>query len=259
MSLWNTFAPHIAYLFGIVALFFASAHCAKHRGLLVLGLVTLGYWTIYTLVLLLLVSLLPLEGLLRPRPTAYWKKEAEEAPIVIILGFGYQKDDNGQMKPGPANEHLLRWAFENTNAATFLVQEGVWIAACDSSAQLCEVSGRQLRRIHTHSEAQYLNTLETAYCALGAMQELGKEKAVLVTHPSQLQRTLWDFEAVKGAREQWAGFRFIVPNMPDIPYVPGSVHCHTRAQWIWQVVEMLVARPRDYVSPIPTECKAPLP
>jgi uncharacterized SAM-binding protein YcdF (DUF218 family) len=261
MNLWHAFAPHALYPLGLVAYYLALT-CLARQSLtghsLPLAATVFGLWLVYSALFVLFVAFLPPRRWLRAKATNKWRKQAKEADVAIVLGFGYEQDEHRNMKPGEANEALLAWTLEHTRAETILVQEGVWVAACDSKADECGVSGRQLRRIHEHRPDVYLNTLDTAYCALQAMEDLGARKAVLVAHPLQLQRALWDFQAVQRANLAWQTLEFVVPEMPDVPYVPHSVHVHTRCEPIWRLVELLVARPRDYLSPIPRECKAPL-
>jgi hypothetical protein len=90
------------------------------------------------------------------------------------------------------------------------------------------------------------------------LEKLGKKEAVLVTHDLQLRRAVWDFEAVKQTRDNWQDVTFVVPEMPDVLYAGHSVHWQTRSEWAWRLVELLVSRPRDFLSPIPDECGAPL-
>jgi hypothetical protein len=261
MNLLGAFAPHMLYSTGIIAYILVFIGFAKHRltsSLPVLLLVFTALWVSYTLLFLLLVGFLPLNRWLRARPTKDWRRKAREVNTAIILGFGYEEDECGDMKPGKANEELLNWTIANTQATTILVQEGVWVAACDSSEKECMKSGRQIRRIHRHCPRKYLTTLDTAFCAMQELEKLGKKEAVLVTHDLQLRRAVWDFEAVKQTRDNWQDFTFVVPEMPDVLYAGHSVHWQTRSEWVWRIVELLVSRPRDSLSSIPDECRAPL-
>jgi hypothetical protein len=211
----------------------------------------------YTALFLIGVAFFPLDKWLSASPTEDWKRKAKEVDTTIILGFGYAVDKAGAMKPGKANRELLDWTMAHTQASIILVQEGVWVAACDGDAETCSKAGRQIRRIHRHCPETYLNTLDTACCALQVMERLGKKEAVLVTHDVQLRRAVWDFERVKRSREAWQDVRFVVPDMPDIAYPADSVHLQTRSEWIWRIVELLVSRPRDFLSTIPDTCKVP--
>jgi hypothetical protein len=85
---------------------------------------------------------------------------------------------------------------------------------------------------------------------------MGKKKALLVAHDLQLQRLAWDFERISQA--MCPDCTFVIPEIHDTPYPANSVHWQTRNEFVYKIVEVLIARPRDFLSPIPTECKAPL-
>jgi hypothetical protein len=122
MNLLDAFAPHMLYSTGIIAYILAFIGFAKHRltsSLPVLLLVFTALWLSYTLLFLLLVGFLPLNGWLRARPTEDWRRKAREVTTAIILGFGYEKDECGDMKPGKANEELLNWTIANTKPRRF--------------------------------------------------------------------------------------------------------------------------------------------
>lgn len=160
------------------------------------------------------------------------------------------------MIPGKANEFLLNWTLKNTSAKTILVQEGVWVAACEASNTTCTIDGREIKRIHLHDETNYVNTLETAFCAMEEMKKLDEKKAILVAHDLQLQRVAWDFERV--SQEMCPDCTFVIPNMLNTPYPTDSVHWHTRNEFIYKIVELIGSRTRDFLSLIPIDCKAPL-
>jgi hypothetical protein len=261
MNLWDAFAPHILYSAGIIASAIVIIGFEKHRlpvSLPAVLWVILALWIGYTLLFLLFIGFFPLKRWLRAKPTEDWERKVKEVHTVILLGFGYE-DDCGDMKPGDANKRLLEWTMDHTEARTLLVQEGVWVAACESSEKECTKSGRKLMRIHRHDPTVYLNTLDTAFCAMQELEKLGEKEAVLVTHDLQLKRAAWDFGTVKQSRRSWQDIRFVIPEMPDMPYPKASIHWHTRSEWVWRIIELLVARPRDFLGPIPDECKAPMP
>lgn len=197
---------------------------------------------------------------MRAKPTEGWEKGILEIDTAIILGFGYETDKNGNMEAGEANEFLLNWVINKTNATTILVQEGVWVAACNESDTTCLVSGREIKRIHLHDENVYVNTFDAAFCALENMEVLDKKKAILVAHDLQLKRVARDFEIVKQARKGWQDFIFVIPKIPDTPYLddPPNNQKHTRNEFYYRIVELICSRPRDFKSEIPTKCKAPL-
>ena len=185
--------------------------------------------------------------------------DSQGVDVAIILGFGYEEAENGEMKPGAANEFLLDLVLENfPEVRTILVQEGIWAAACETSAETCRVGNVELLRIHRHDPNLDVNTFQTAVCAVKRMNELGKKRAILVAHDLQLWRTEKVFERVK--QKLCADCEFVIPDVPDTPYPVRSVQWRTRNEFIYRFVEVL-ARVRDskfVTSEIPDECIAPL-
>jgi len=205
---------------------------------------------------------------MRATPTENWGDRIEEADTVIIFGFGYSKDEYGNIEAGEANEFLLDWVIENTKASVFLVQEGVWVASntcknepiCDSQCMLS--SGKEMRRMHLHDEKNYVNTLDAVFCTMIQIEQLyeeGKinEKIVVVSHDLQLQRAAWALARVQETQERWQKFEFIIPKIPNTPYPMDSSHWHTRNELIYQVVELFWSRARDFFTSPPIECIAP--
>lgn len=235
------------------------------------NLTTLIRFLLFLLVILLILAAVLLilvpytsDEWMRVKPTEDWEKEIRKVDTAIILGFGYENDKNGNMEAGEANEFLLNWVINNTNATTILVQEGVWVAACNESDTACLVSsGREIKRIHLHDENVYVNTFDAAFCALEKMEVLEKKKAILVAHDLQLKRVARDFEAVKQERKGWQDFIFVIPKIPDTPYPdnPPNNQKHTRNEFCYRIVELMCSQPRDCYkryTDIPTKCKAPL-
>jgi uncharacterized SAM-binding protein YcdF (DUF218 family) len=258
MSPLTVFAPHVLYVVGLSVYIFLLTQTPyiqsiQHFRLPVLVVAAL----VYTVVFIALLSLTP-DQWLRAETTPNWKQDLSKTDTAIVLGFGYEKDDNGAMQAGQANKFLLDWVVNNTAANTIFVQEGVWAAACPTSATHCTFAGREVRRIHLHDENAYLNTLDTAFCAVEQMATFNKNKAILVTHDLQLQRAAWDFERVKQKSDS-LNFAFVLPEIPDTPYPANSVHWQTQNQFVYKIVELLISRPRDFLSPVPDQCKSPLP
>jgi len=250
-------APHMLYAAGLVASLFVVTHSTSFQTsarfqipALLIGVLA------YTIAFMVLLGLTP-DQWMHAAATQNWREETRVADTAIVLGFGYEKDASGTMQAGDANRFLLDWVIDNTSATTIFVQEGVWVAACGVSADRCTYSGRELKRIHFHDENIYVNTLDTAFCAMEQMAKFDKSKAVLVTHDLQLQRATWDIERVK-QRSDWQSFTFVIPEIPDTPYPANSVQWQTRNQFIYKVVELLISRPRDFLTPVPDKCEAPL-
>lgn len=212
----------------------------------------------YTAVLLCLaavsIQLVP-SSWLRAGP----KGDGKGVKVAVILGFGYEETNTGEMKPGAANEFLLNWVLENhPEVQTILVQEGVWTVVCETGAATCEIDGVELLRIHRHDPNLDVNTLDTAACAIERMNALREKKAILVAHDLQLWRVAADFERAR--QSLCSDCEFIIPNVPDTPYPTQSVQWRTRNERVYRFVEIL-ARFRDsklFTRETPDQCIAPL-
>jgi len=170
---------------------------------------------------------------------------------AIVLGFGYEGEGDA-MRPGAANQFLVQWLLETQpQVTTLLVQEGVHSALTPAL-----LTGKKVRRIHRHDLAIYVDTLDTAFCALHELQNIGKQSVLLVAHDMQLQRAVWDFARVQQAT--CAQCTVMAAAIPDTPYPTQSVHWQARNEFIYKLVEILLLRPRDFLRATPTVCKAPL-
>ncbi|MBX3011141.1 MAG: hypothetical protein KF832_06515 [Caldilineaceae bacterium] len=170
---------------------------------------------------------------------------------AILLGFGYEEDGD-TMRPGAANQFLVDWLFStHPQVQTMLVQEGIYSAITPEL-----LANKEIRRIHRHDKTIYVDTLDTAFCALQEVQKLGAHPVLLVAHDLQLQRAVWDFARVRQAA--CAQCTVVAAAMPDTPYPAASVHWQTHNEFIYKLVELLVLRPRDFLRATPTNCKAPL-
>ncbi len=185
---------------------------------------------------------------LRARPTKDWETRVKGIDTAIVLGFGIEKDDKGNLLAGKANRFLLDWAMKNTGAKTLLVQEGIRLAAMEMEAGSGKPLGRELVLIHPHSERNYVDTLEAVHLALKKMSELGRSRAVLVAHELQLQRAFWDLCKVRKARREWKDIEIIKPHVPKTPFPGNSLHWHTRGSLRYKLAELFWSRPRDYFA-----------
>lgn len=168
---------------------------------------------------------------------------------AVILGFGYE-EEGATMRPGAANQFLVDWLLKTQpQVTTLFVQEGV-----RSAMQPGLLQHKAVRRIHRHDPALYVDTLDTAFCALHQLQQLDARTVLLVAHDLQLQRAVWDFERVRQAA--CAQCTLVVAAMPDTPYPSASVHFQTRNEFIYKLTELLYLRPRDFLRAVPTQCKA---
>ena len=244
MNIFKVFIPHIfVFIIGIFW-FLVSAWLAENRGILIFFISI----SVYCVLFFIIVGLIP-SPLIRARPT-----KNRNADTVIILGFGYTINVSN-MKPGKSNQFLLDWTLNNykDSLKLILVQEGVWVAADKEALQKL---GIKIMRIHRHDPNINLNTFDTAFCAIELLKTLDKNKVILVAHDLQLQRAIWDFKRI--GRKIYPECTFIVPDIPDTPFDPNSKQFQTRYEFIYKIGELLIARPRDFFSPIPTRCKAPV-
>lgn len=244
MNTIRVFIPHILGFIGGLIWFLIAMQLFKYRT--ALAIISLP---IYGVLFLSILGLLP-NACLRASPT-----QTQDADTAIILGFGYEMRGT-EIEPGAANQALLQWALAHrpSDLRTILVQEGVWVAM---NEQTLTTSGIERRRIHQHDPNIYVNTLDTAFCAIQQLRDTHTYTVILIAHDLQLQRVAWDFERV--AKHTCPECVFIIPAIHDIPYPAQSVHWQTRNAFVYKITELLIARPRDFLSPIPSTCKAPLP
>ncbi|HSB00748.1 MAG TPA: hypothetical protein VLE49_08865, partial [Anaerolineales bacterium] len=147
------------------------------------------------------------------------------------------------------------WIVHNkpSQMQTVLAQEAIWVAADQETLTNSDI---ELMRIHRHDPHIYVDTLNAAFCSIQQTQKLGKKKIMLVAHDLQIQRVAWDFERV--GRVTCPDCVFVIPEIHDVPYPASSVHPQTRSEFIYKITELLIARPRDFLNPIPTRCIAPI-
>ena len=204
---------------------------------------------LYAIVFLIAIGFTPSRWLRIPTPVPTNPTLAEPT-TAVILGFGYEMVGD-TMAPGAANQFLLDWLLTNhPQVTTLLVQEGVRAAMTPRL-----LHDKQVYRIHRHDPAIYVDTLDTAFCALQELQQLHQQTILLVAHDRQLQRAVWDFERARPT--VCPHCTIITTAVPDTPYPTASLHLQTRNEFIYTVVELLYLRPRDWLRATPTQCKAP--
>ena len=244
VNLFRVFIPHILGVTGAILWFLLVAQFFKER----LVLVAVISLPLYSLLFLTLVSLTPSKWL-RATPT-----NNQDAEIAFVFSFGYEMDGN-QIKPGEANLFLWKWIAHNKplHLSTILVQEGVWVATDEETLKNL---GIEKMRMHQHNPHIYVDTLNATFCALQQIQKLDKKKILLVAHDLQLQRVAWDFERI--GHVTCPDCVFVIPEIYNVPYPTNSIHFQTRNEFIYKIAELLIARPRDFLSQIPTKCNAPI-
>jgi hypothetical protein len=190
---------------------------------------------------------------LRAGPTPGWQARLAEVDTAIVFGFGIESEGDG--RAGAANRFLADWTLERSRATTLIVQEGVLIAAGKGGRQY-GAPGRTVLRMHRHN-AEYVDTLDAAACALEQMERLGRRRALVVAHDLQLARAVADLHRVAQTNPRWRDMEFVVPAVPPTPFPAGSVHWHTRGFYRYATVELFVSRPRDVFRTVPQACVAP--
>lgn len=204
----------------------------------------------YALVLLVAIGLTP-SSWLHVRATSAASLAVAPPTSAVVLGFGYEMAEQ-EMRPGTANQFLVDWVTrQQPQINTLLVQEGVRSAMTPTL-----LHDKNVRRIHRHDPAIYVDTLDTAFCALRQLQQLNQKTVLLVAHDLQLQRAAWDFERVRQA--MCLDCTVLIAAMPDTPYPAASVHFQTHNEFVYKLVELLLLRPRDFLRATPTTCKAPI-
>lgn len=244
VTMVRVFFPYIVGLLGAGLWLIAVVQLARHRT----TLTVIASFFLYIFIFLFLVGITP-DKWIQARPT-----RDQNADIAVILGFGYEMNGD-QMTAGQANQYLWDWfaAQRSAQIRTVLLQEGIWVAADDATVKDL---GIERMRIHRHDPTIYVDTLNTAFCALQQAQKLDKKRILLVAHDLQLQRVVWDFERVGHAI--CPDCVFVLPEISDVPFPMHSVHVQTQSKFIYKIGELLLARPRDFLNRIPTECIAPL-
>ncbi len=202
---------------------------------------------LYALILLIAIGFTPSQWL-HARATHLATTPPTSA---VMLGFGYEVVGEA-MQPGAANQFLVDWVTQQQpQINTLLVQEGIRSAMPPALLQ-----AKNVQRIHRHDPAIYVDTLDTAFCALRHLQQSNQQSVLLVAHDLQLQRAAWDFERVRQA--MCLDCTVLIAAIPDTPYPAASVHFQTHNEFVYKLVELLLLRPRDFLRATPTTCKAPI-
>jgi hypothetical protein len=244
VNIFRVFLPHFLGFLGAILWFWMIARYNRADAMLLAFVSS----PLYLLLFVVFVGLTPSRWL-RAEPT-----EDQNADIAVIFSFGYETDGK-RMIPGKANLYLWDWIVNNRSLKmkTLLLQEGIWVATDEKTI---ENLGFERIRIHRHDPKIYVDTLNAAFCAIQQIQKLERKKILLLGHDLQLQRVAWDFERVGHA--VCPDCIFLIPKIQAVPYPAKSVHFQTRNEFFYKVIELLIARPRDMMSPIPSDCMAPV-
>jgi hypothetical protein len=240
----RVFTPHVLGIMGAILWIKVVIELSRQRSLLDASISAI----IYIVIFLILVGTTPSRWL-RAAPT-----QDQNAEVAVVFNFGYELSQD-QMTPGEGNQHLWEWIIHNrpSQLTTILVQEGVWVAANEETLKNLDL---EMVRIHRHDPLIYVDTLNAAFCSIQQIQRLGKKRIMLIAHDLQIQRVAWDFQRV--AQVNCPDCVFLIPEIGDVPYPANSVHLQTRSEFIYKITELLISRPRDFLSQVPTRCIAPI-
>ena len=176
-----------------------------------------------------------------------WRRDCLLADAVLIFGFGFNKGSDGRPGAGVANEAMLNWTLAHTRAATLLVQEGAALAVQILRRSDEESIQRRFISVHALDGAAYVDTWQAACCAMEKMALLDIDKVLVVAHPHQLQRAAWVLAQLMQRHVDLGRVSVVIPELPAIPYPVDSAQWHTRSSWRFKLIELLAARPRDWM------------
>ncbi|MBN1364380.1 MAG: hypothetical protein JW976_06210 [Syntrophaceae bacterium] len=176
----------------------------------------------------------------------------EKGEIIVAMGFGINTDKKGRNLSGISNDSLLNWIAANTLPQRIIAQEGIILAKksenCSQAAQ--HLSIVPFDRMHEHN-SKYVNTFWAARLALKKISEVYNQKnpeIVVVAHQHQLKRAVLNLKRIAKTDKRWKEYKFIVPEIHQIPYDKHSNHIQTRHKGLYLLVETLISRPRDFLS-----------
>jgi len=182
---------------------------------------------------------------IRANPSINYQSAIKSSKIVIAFGFGIEKDKNGNLTAGAANDSIMHWISENTQAEYIIAQKGCTLSKfINYEIPLIEM--------HPHNDSVYINTFEAAKYALNKLDSLYKtdeiknNQVLVVAHGMQLERAAWILKKMYEKRNNKSSYQFIVPKMPSIPFPLNSNQFHTRNKFIYRLIELYISRPRDY-------------
>jgi len=182
---------------------------------------------------------------IRPNPSKNYLTEIKQSNVVIAFGFGIEKDPNGNLLAGQANDSIMKWISENSNANFIIAQKGCALSRFINA-------GTHVIEMHPHNDKVYVNTFEASIYALNKLDSLYKtgeiknNKVLVVAHDMQLERAFWILKKMADKRKNAISYQFIVPNMPHIPFASNSSQIHTRNRFFYTAIELFISRPRDY-------------
>ncbi len=181
---------------------------------------------------------------LKGKPDEDWLTKAKETNTAIIFGFGYGRDENGEMTPEASNRFLYELSKKQTNAKFLIVQEGVYVATLEDSISIRSHSIK-LVSMHPLNLKEDINTFEAAKYAIMQMEKLGQTQAVVYAQNLQQKRALADLKRIAASNSAWKNFTFISPFIPNTPFPSHSAQWRTRYKVVYRAIELYYSRVRD--------------
>ena len=197
----------------------------------------------FMLLIYTFISLAPY--FIRANPSENYISGTKQANVVIAFGFGIEKDPNGYLSAGQANDSIMKWVSKNSDAKYIIAQKGCALSKFIGSES-------QIIQMHPHNDSIYVNTFEAAEFALNKLDslyqtgEIKNYKVLVVAHDLQLERAFWILKKMSEKRKNIVPYGFIVPKMPPIPFSANSSQIHTRCGFLYTAIELFISRPRDY-------------
>jgi hypothetical protein len=182
---------------------------------------------------------------IRASPTSQFKSEIKQADVVVVFGFGLDIDEQGNTLPGKANIGLHHWINTNISGKVIVGQYGNMLAYEDNP------SSNSFVLMHKHNPEDYVNTFEAVLFAFNTLDSLYEEgqinkNVVVLAHDMQLQRAVWVLKKLSKKNSDWQEYKIIVPKVPQISFSSTSEQKHTKYRIVYNLVELLYSRPRDY-------------
>jgi len=166
-------------------------------------------------------------------PDECWQEKTKRTDTVIVFGFGYVIDENGNMLPGEANKVLYDMAvsYADTPVLNLIMQEGVMVAARADANQYPFT--RNLIRMHPIITVHDVNTLAAARYAIQQMDRLNVKSAVVYAHSMQLARAVYDLKKIAASNTHWQDYEFITPKICSTPFPHNSAQWRTRYKLVY--------------------------
>lgn len=183
---------------------------------------------------------------IKATPSSNFIREIDQADAIVVYGFGLGKDEADNSLPGLSNIELHHWINTNISEKVIVGQFGNMLA------YKANPYTNSFVLMHKHDPNDYVNTYEAALFTFNKLDSLYKaeqinRKVVILAHDMQLQRAVWILKKLSKSNSDWKKYEFIVPELPKISFSRTSVQAHTKYRIIYNLVELVCSRPRDYI------------